>query len=161
MPTGPGNLQFWEHSPGGAGARAGTRGYGDNRAGSRGAKVFQLSSSQRDGLVPGRHLAISGDILGCHNNGELLAPSGWRPGMLLNLRSAQDSLHHKESIWLKCQYRECEKPCNLRLLKKNLLQSLRLRIWQWPDQGHQSSGHACGSSQIFSRGISLVPALVS
>lgn len=97
MPTGPGNLQFWEHSPGGAGARAGTRGYGDNRAGSRGAKVFQLSSSQRDGSVPGRHLAISGDILGCHNNGELLAPSGWRPGMLLNLRSAQDSLHHKES----------------------------------------------------------------
>lgn len=76
MPVGPGNLQFWDHFPGGAGGRADTRGYGDNRAGSRGAQVFQLSSSQQDGLAPSRHLAIPGDTLGCHNNGELLAPSG-------------------------------------------------------------------------------------
>lgn len=27
MPVGPGNLQFWDHFPGGAGGRADTQGY--------------------------------------------------------------------------------------------------------------------------------------
>lgn len=81
--------------------------------------------------------------------------------MLLNFRSAQDSLHHKESSGSNVSIVSVRNPRNLRLLKKDLLQSLSLRIWQWPDQGHQSSGRACGSSQIFSGEISLVPALVS
>lgn len=44
-------------------------------------------------LTPRGHLAISADTFGCHNGylGVLLASRGWRPGLLLQSHSAQDS----------------------------------------------------------------------
>lgn len=36
-------------------------------------------------MSPRSHLAISGDIFSCHMGGVLLASSGQRPGILLNI----------------------------------------------------------------------------
>lgn len=46
--------------------------------------------------------------------------------MLLNFCSAQDSLHHKESSGSNVSIVSVRNPRNLRLLKKDLLQSLSL-----------------------------------
>lgn len=61
------------------------------------------SFSTRGNLTPiwqWEHLAMSGENSGCHIRGRgeevLLEPSGERPGILLNILSAQERLHNKE-----------------------------------------------------------------
>ena len=41
-------------------------------------------------FVPRERLAMSVDILGYHNGGVLLASSGWRPGVLLNISQCKN-----------------------------------------------------------------------
>ena len=103
MRAGPWSLQFWESSAGGAGAPAGAGGpgsepprggCGDNTQGEHGEHSFPNSAvlkvrGRRSGagseLAPSGHLAESAGSFGCHHEGALLAPGGWKPRTLLNI----------------------------------------------------------------------------
>lgn len=51
-------------------------------------------------LPPGEHLAMLGDILGCHTAGVLLIPSAQRPQMLYTSHNSQASPTERESNYL-------------------------------------------------------------
>lgn len=63
-----------------------------------------LIQCSRPGMIlsPLGHLAMSRDVVGCHNWELPLAPSEEGP-LALALHNAQDSPHHKELFDTKCQ----------------------------------------------------------